>query len=73
MTPELARFIANTRATFRQLSIEQLYQLTLSLRDELAAREADALPEADALCAALLADARVVRARLYHQLDPPAE
>lgn len=73
MTPELIRFIANTRQTFRQLSIEQLYQLALSLRHELADRQADALPEADALVAALLADARVVRRRLYAHLDPPAE
>jgi hypothetical protein len=73
MTPELIRFIANTRTTFRQLSTEQLYQLALSLRHELSDRELDSVPEADALVAALLGDARVSRARLYSTLDPTAE
>lgn len=73
MNPELIRFISNTRSTFRQLSVEQLYQLAVSLRHELSDRQLDALPEADALVAALLGDARVSRARLYAKLDPPAE
>lgn len=73
MTPELVRFIANTRQTFRQLSTEQLYQLALSLRHELSDRQLDALPEADALVAALLGDARVARQRLYSSLEAPAE
>ena len=73
MTPETIRLIQNLRVTLRGLSTEQLYQLALSLRHELSDRQLDAVPEADALVAALLGDARVSRARLYAQLDPTAE
>jgi len=73
MSPETIRLIQNLRVTLRGLSTEQLYQLALSLRHELSDRQLDAVPEADALVAALLGDARVSRARLYAQLDRPAE
>jgi hypothetical protein len=65
MTPELARFISNTRETFTRLSIEQLYQLALSLRHELERRNLDARPEADALVAALLVAARVEHREIF--------
>jgi len=73
MTPELIRFIANTRETFRRLSLEQLYQLALSLRHELAARDCDALPEADALVCALLAHAQHEHRLIYSSDCRPAE
>lgn len=65
MTPELARFITNTRETFTRLSVEQLYQLAVSLRHELARRGLDITPEADALVAALLVAARVEHHELF--------
>jgi len=73
MTPAMVRMIQNMRQAFRGLSLEQLYQLAVSLRHELSDRQLDCAPEADALVAALLADTRVVRARLYADDARPAE
>lgn len=58
MTPQLARFIANTRAAFARFTFQQLYQLAVSLASELHDRGVDAEPEARALVAALLAYAQ---------------
>lgn len=65
MTPELVRFIQNTQAALRNFTRAQLYELAVSLRHELALRETDAVPEADALVAALLADARAEHRAIF--------
>jgi hypothetical protein len=71
MTPDLARFIVNTRETFSRLTDQQLYQLVVSLAAELHERHVDAEPEARALCAALLAHAQVEHRAIY-SADCPA-
>jgi hypothetical protein len=58
MTPRTARFIRELRFILNELSIEELYQVSLGLRDELARRNIDAGPESKALTCALLAHAR---------------
>lgn len=68
MTPALARFIVNTRETFKRLTYEQLYQLALSLAAELRDRGVDADQEAYALVAALLAHAQAEQ-RAIHSED----
>jgi hypothetical protein len=73
MTPELARFIVNTRETFARLTDQQLYQLAVSLAAELHDRHTDAEPEARALCAALLAHAQVEQRAIYSADCQPAE
>jgi hypothetical protein len=67
MTPELIRFIVNTRETFARLTDQQLYQLTVSLAAELHERHVNAEPEARALCAALLAFAQVEQRAIYSE------
>jgi hypothetical protein len=73
MTPDLARFIVNTRETFSRLTDQQLYQLVVSLAAELHERHTDAEPEARALCAALLAHAQVEQRAIYSADCQPAE
>ena len=73
MTPELVRFIQNTQHALRSFTRAQLYQLALSLRHELARRHTDALPEADALVGALLADAQEERRAIFSDDCRPAE
>lgn len=58
MNEATVRLIQNSREAFKRFSWEQLYQTALSLRDELAYRDVDCLPEADALMAALLVHAQ---------------
>lgn len=65
MTDATVRLIQNSRAAFKRFSWEQLYQVTLSLRDELAFRDVDCQPEADALVAALLVHARTEHRTIY--------
>lgn len=71
MTDRTVRFIRSTRFLLSECSVEELYQVALALRDELARRGLDCGPEAKALTCALLAHARVEhRTRL--ELDAPA-
>jgi hypothetical protein len=70
MTSADARLIVNLRETLTRLSLRQLYFVALSLRHELFSRNLDARPEADALVAALLADARLAHDNLFGSDDP---
>ena len=72
MNEATVRLIQNSREAFKRFSWEQLYQVTLALRDELAFRSVDCQPEADALVAALLVHARTEHRALYDGLDAPA-
>jgi hypothetical protein len=65
MNEATLRLIQNSRAAFGRFSHEQLYQVALSLRDELLARGIDCRPEADALVAALLVHARTEHRAIY--------
>ncbi|HEY6240164.1 MAG TPA: hypothetical protein VIW78_04940 [Burkholderiales bacterium] len=68
MTDRTARFIRNIRFVMHGLSVEELYQVSLALRDESARRALDCGPEAKALTCALLAEARVEH-RLVTAID----
>lgn len=70
MTDRTVRFIRNLRFVLHGLSIEELYQVSLGLRDECARRDLDCGPEAKALTAALLVHARVEHASVT---DPGIE
>jgi len=73
MTDATRRLIQNLRPTLRGFTMEQLYQLALGLRHELAERELDCTPEADALVCALLAHARREHAAIFSADCSPAE
>lgn len=57
MTERTVVFIRELRHILRGLSVEELYQVSLGLRDECARRGLDCGPESKALTAALLAPA----------------
>ena len=65
MTDPTRRLIQNLGPTLQRFSDEQLYHLAVGLRHELARRRRDTTPEADALVAALLADARAEHRRIF--------
>lgn len=65
MRTDDARLQQNCAYTFHRFSLQQLYTVTRQLSYELAFRELDCAPEADALCAALLAHARLEHAAIY--------
>lgn len=73
MNEATVRLIQNSREAFKRFSWEQLYQVALSLRDELAFRSVDCQPEADALVAALLVHARTEHRAIYSADCAPAE
>jgi hypothetical protein len=73
MNHELTRLIGNLTVTFHGMSLESLYQVARALRHELAARELDCTPEADALVCALLAHAQVEHRAIYSDDCRPAE
>lgn len=58
MTTRTVTFIRNLRFVLGGLTLEELYQVSLALRDECATRELDCGPEAKALTGALLIPAR---------------
>lgn len=72
MNEATVRLIQNSREAFKRFSWEQLYQVALALRDELAYRSVDCRPEADALVAALLVHARTEHAAIYSADCRPA-
>ena len=65
MTDATRRLIQNLRPALIRFNVEQLYQLAVGLRNELARRGLDCTPEADALGAALLVAARAEHARIF--------
>lgn len=65
MNSELVRLIGNLAVTFHGMTLESLYQVARALRHELAARDIDCTPEADALVAALLGHARVEHRAIF--------
>lgn len=72
MTDRTVRFIRTLRFLFHELSVEELYQVSLALRDELARRQLDCGPEAKALTCALLAHARIEHRAIFSaDCDPP--
>jgi hypothetical protein len=62
MTTRTVQFIRNLRFVLHGLTTEELYQVSLGVRDECARRELDCGPEAKALTAALLVHARLEHA-----------
>jgi hypothetical protein len=69
MTDRTVRFIRNLRFVLDGLSVEELYQVSLALRDQIARRGIDAGPEAKALTAALLLPARAEHRAVTADVD----
>ena len=65
MTERTARFIRNIRFVMHGLSVEELYQVSLALRDEGARRALDVGPESKALTAAYLVEARTEHGLIF--------
>jgi hypothetical protein len=69
MTVRTATFIRNLRFVMHGLSVEELYQVSLALRDESAQRGLDVGPEAKALTCALLIPARAEHLAVTADVD----